>query len=532
MVETSIDTSNIGVHNSSDKAADEIRIPRLNERLTDELVFAFVGPVGSGCSTSASIIKKILEDDYGYEVIVHTLSNFISSSAQLVGISLDQDIPTERRIEKMQVIGDKLRQTFGNAYLAAKAIEEIAKLRDRDGFGASKDKVRVPEKLRRVHLIDSLKRPEEIELLRSTYGEIFWLIGVFAPLTIRSSRLKYQQSLSEQAINVIVHKDYKEEVEYGQNVRDVFHQADYFVRNDRENTTKLTSSLERFIGILFGKPVQTPTLDESSMYAAYAEAAKSACMSRQVGAAITSKAGELIGLGRNDVPVFGGGLYSSDHGENDHRCYAWRGRECHNDRKKADLFEQVIEQLVESKLLAKDVKKDKVMEALKSTGIKSLIEFSRAVHAEMDAIISVARTYKAGLLGGTLFSTTFPCHSCARHIVASGIAKVFFIEPYPKSLATELHSDATSENEDDIGKKVVFLQYTGIAPKNVLKLFNTGLTRKEIDGSIKIFNKKSASPIVVVSLDDYSTHEKLVVAELADNEEKATKNKQATIAGI
>lgn len=104
-----------------------------------------------------------------------------------------------------------------------------------------------------------------------------------------------------------------------------------------------------------------------------------------------------------------------------------------------------------------------------------------------------------------------------------------FIEPYPKSLATELHSDAVSENEGDSGKKVLFLQFSGIAPKNILKLFNVGLTRKGSDGKLKAFDKKAASPVVKVSLDDYSTHEKWVIAELEENEQQASQGKQSAL---
>lgn len=128
-----------------------------------------------------------------------------------------------------------------------------------------------------------------------------------------------------------------------------------------------------------------------------------------------------------------------------------------------------------------------------------------------------------------MYSTTFPCHSCARHIVASGIERVYFIEPYPKSLAIELHSDSISENEGDVGKKVLFLQYTGIAPNNILNLFNSGSKRKDKDGKLKQFDKKTVSPVVAVSLDDYSTHEKLVIAELEENEKQASAEKQTTL---
>ena len=274
------------------------------------------------------------------------------------------------------------------------------------------------------------------------------------------------------------------------------------------------------------------TMDEITPHAAYAEAAKSACLSKQVGAAVVSEKGELIGLGRNDVPQFGGGLYTEDAGAHDHRCHAWQDKRCHNDKKKDVLYQQIFDKLKSGSLLAEGARIEDVTKAVKATDIKSLIEYSRAVHAEMDAITSVARTHKAGLLGGTLYSTTFPCHSCARHIVASGVKKVLFIEPYPKSLATELHSDAVSESESDEGKRVLFLQFSGIAPRNVLRLFNLGLTRKSGDGKLVKFDKKTASPVVKVSLDDYSTHEKWVIAELAENEQQASQGKQPALFGV
>lgn len=517
------------VETPKEKLESQAKIPRLNERLTEELVIALVGPVGSGCSTAYEQLKIILKNDYSYEVHYCKLSDYIAQGAKLVDATVQNDLTVADKIEQLQAIGDKLRQVCGMSYLAAKAVEQIAERRDLEGFGKTADGQSVPKKIRQVHVIDSIKHPEELKLLRATYGEIFWLIGVFAPMNVREQRLSSQVQLDKAAIGAIVQRDYTEEEDHGQKVRDVFYQADFFIRNDQENTNRLKQTLERFVEILFGSPVHTPTLDESSMYAAYAEAAKSACLSRQVGAAIVSAGGELIGLGRNDVPRYGGGLYSEDNGDCDHRCHAWQDKRCHNDKKKDVLYQQIYSRLRSSELLADGINLAEVTRALKTTDVRSLIEYSRAVHAEMDAITSVARTHKAGLLGGTLYSTTFPCHSCARHIVASGMKRVLFIEPYPKSLATELHSDAVSESEADEGKRVLFLQYSGIAPKNILKLFNIGLTRKGDGGNLRLFDKKVATPIVAVSLDDYATHEKWVIAELSENEQHASQGKQPAL---
>lgn len=505
------------------------KIPRLKDRLTAELVIALVGPVGSGCTTTYETLRKICETDYSYSVHYYKLSQFILESAGLVDVTIGGNITAADRVAQLQNAGDALRHSFGGDYLAAKAIARIAQRRDSDGFGKAADGRPIPKRLRQIHIIDSIKHPDEIRLLRATYGEIFWLIGVFAPQGVREQRLSVQQSLETAALDEIMRRDYREEDEHGQKVRDVFHQADFFVRNDGENKANIENGLNRFIEIIFGSRVHTPTIDESSMYAAYAEAAKSACLSRQVGAAIVSSKGELIGHGRNDVPRYGGGLYTEDAGASDHRCHAWQDSRCHNDKRKDILYRQIYLRLTKESLLSPDARLEDVTNALKATDVKQLIEYSRAVHAETEAIISVARTNKPGVLGGTLYSTTFPCHSCARHIVASGIDRVIFIEPYPKSLAGELHSDAVSENEGDKGRKVLFLQFSGIAPKNILKLFHVGLTRKDSGGKLKTLDKKVAYPIVVVSLDDYSTHEKYVIAELNENEKKAARGRQATL---
>lgn len=506
-------------------SGDLDRIPTLVERITAELVFGVVGPVGSGCSTVAEELGKLLSRDYKYEVIHHRLSDFIPDSAQLIKEPSQLSLQGTQRISHYQQLGNTLRKTFGNSYLAAKAIEKIAEMRDEEGFKRAADGTARPISLRRLHLIDSLKHPEELKLLRETYGDVFWLFGVFAPEQVRRNRLINYQNYDAQALNEVIPHDYKEEEAHGQAVRDTFFQSDFFVRNDQENRESLIKTLERFVEILFGRQVHTPTLEEASMHAAHAEASRSACLSRQVGAVIVNKTGEIIGLGRNDVPKFSGGLYGIEDGVTDNRCYKWGEMRCHNDKQKNSLYSNVKDTLKKSKLLT-EPDDDKVLAALRKSEIRSLIEFSRAVHAEMEAIISVARNGKQGLIGSTLFSTTYPCHSCARHILAAGISKVIYIEPYPKSLATTLHSDAISEQESDQQKKLLFLQYSGVAPKNVLRLFKTQSVRKNQDGRLVDFDKTKAQPIVRVSMDDYTTHEKLVVAGLVRNEQRVQSEQQ------
>jgi len=108
------------------------------------------------------------------------------------------------------------------------------------------------------------------------------------------------------------------------------------------------------------------------------------------------------------------------------------------------------------------------------------------VHAEMDALLTAARQ-SISPVGSRLFVTTFPCHYCARHIVSAGVDEVQYIEPYPKSLAFDLHGDAIEKSkagwvspsdativhnelivkssDQQITPKVLFRAFTGVAPR-------------------------------------------------------------------
>ncbi len=199
------------VETPKEKLESQAKIPRLNERLTEELVIALVGPVGSGCSTAYEQLKIILKNDYSYEVHYCKLSDYIAQGAKLVDATVQNDLTVADKIEQLQAIGDKLRQVCGMSYLAAKAVEQIAERRDLEGFGKTADGQSVPKKIRQVHVIDSIKHPEELKLLRATYGEIFWLIGVFAPMNVREQRLSSQVQLDKAAIGAIVQRDYTPE---------------------------------------------------------------------------------------------------------------------------------------------------------------------------------------------------------------------------------------------------------------------------------------------------------------------------------
>lgn len=496
----------------------------ISDRLSKELVIGLVGPIGSGVSTAAAFLNDILTQEFGYKVCpIIKMSDFIKNEAHRVGKANAGRMPLDAYVSAMQDAGNQLRARFGGGYLAEKAIERICRFRKDDGGYSDKD-VHLPG--RRAYIIDSLKNPEELDLLRHVYGEAFCIFGVFAPEEMRVQRLQ-DAGTARASIRRIVDRDQSEDVTFGQKTRKLFVESDFFVCNDKKRD-ELRRKIARFLDLMFDATIHTPTRAESAMYEASAAGANSACMSRQVGAAIVSDKNELIAVGWNDVPRFGGGLYTEDNQhiwdveksgiiDKDNRCFKWRGCQCHNETRKNGIVDKIYQKLMSSGLLKKGIAASKVSDVMKGTEIDSLIEFSRAIHAEMEAILSVAREGRHSLVGSTLYTSTYPCHNCARHIVASGISSVVYIEPYLKSLAIDLHSDSITEDPED-RSRVVFRQYDGVAPRNYLRLFKPALPRKE-GGKLSRPSRGDAIPVLRVPLDGQADYEAKVIAELSGKEE-------------
>lgn len=497
-------------------------------RPTEELVIGVVGAIGSGISRTAKKIKDILEGQYDYSVEIIKASDIIRENAKKTSCPEPAEVGSAR-IRDLQIIGTELRRKFEEGYIAAKAIEKIAARRDRSDAFDEAALQRQPKRLRRATIIDSLKHQEETRLFRNVYGDIYWQFTVFAPPSIRADRLLEDPDIERSDLDDIFERDKDDKEEkYGQKVSKTAHLSDFFIRNDKKDegdSSPLTRAVERYLEIIFNISIHTPTADEAGMYAALSAAKKSACLSRQVGAALYSSDRELISVGWNDVPKASGGLYLTDD-KKDYRCFRWKGGICHNDKKKEDLYTKIFDKLKAEGLLARKTDKEKLRSALMGTPVRDLIEYSRSIHAEMEAIVSAGRTGKVGMVGGTLYTTTFPCHNCARHIVAAGISKVYYIEPYPKSLASELHSDAIKNVEEPTEeeptekdeKKVAFIQYEGVGPKSALRLFHYDKERK-IKGKVPPSNKRTACPVLQPPMDGFATHERLVMLNLEKIEE-------------
>lgn len=421
------------------------------------LVFGLVGPVGSPLGNVSNYLQDTLGNE-GYECITIVLSEFLMS-LRPIRVTSEYE-----RLNHLMDVGNFLRQESRfKDILAMHAIAEIGGYRTKSGNELSG----------KAFIIRQLKHPSEVMLLRQVYGDSFHLVGIHTPENVRKSCLVNIYNMRTEQADALIKRDSGEESDFGQNVTDTFHLSDLIVRAaswDDEGLNAARREVERYIELLFNKAIHTPTIDEYGMFFAYAASLRSADLSRQVGAAILTRNGELISTGANEVPCAGGGQYWEGF-PNDDRDFR-RGYDS-NEVKRCECLGEVLDHVSngEWSQLPEDEREASLMR-LKNTRIMHLTEFGRAVHAEMEAILSAARL-GVSVARRTLYTTTFPCHNCAKHIVGAGISRVVYIEPYAKSLADQLHGDAIAFSVDEeTTEKVLFEPFTGVTPRRFPQLFS------------------------------------------------------------
>jgi deoxycytidylate deaminase len=483
-----------------------------------EIVIGLVGAIGTDLYLVAELTTTILQG-FGYEV-----EDVISLSRLLDDIRRQQALPATPResyIDSRMTAGNDLRRQLqhGDA-LAQLAVADIMRRRRRRQDSVHLPHDQAPEAV--AYILRSLKHQDEIALLRDLYRERFVCISAHAPRDDRIKRLAGEIADSHgstdrhdwdaEATRLAQRDEAEEDDDFGQDVRGTFPKADFFI--DASHRTVANEQLERCLRAWFGEPFASPTPEEFGMFHAHAAGVRSADLSRQVGAAIAI-GGDVIAVGSNEVPAYGGGAYWTGQ-EGDARDFVL-GLDA-NARVRTTTIEEVRNALVAAGWLRAGRAKQPPEEfaaALEGTRVDELTEFGRAVHAEMSAILDAARRGQP-VKDATLYCTTFPCHNCAKHIVGAGLKKVVYIAPYPKSMAEDLHPDSIAiDPSDDRDDRVVFRPFVGVAPLTYLPLFEQVGKRKTDDGRAIEFVPGEARPKLVFSGDlSYLEREDLTVVSL------------------
>jgi len=454
--------------------------PGLKQLERRQIIIALTGQYGSGVTSVAEIIINQLKDFVRINPVLIKISGIFKRMN--MSDELDKRNPLAIKAGQ-QSIGDKLRKMNLNA-IGLFVLNEIYDKRKEifratSGFPQSSTDVCTD-----IYIVDSVKNPNDVNVLREIYGENFYLVSVIAPEDLRFSRLKTKNiKISEVELRKIDQIDYGEGNEWGQNVRTSIEQSDYFINNSVDGTNKLKEKVVRMLQVLFLDPYVGPTKEEYAMMIAWISSLRSMCLSRQVGASIMDGQGKIIGTGYNDPPMYGGGVYDSTLPDNS-CCYNWSDGVCLNSKLKNEIIRNI-------ELLERDqfIGDDESHNPSQNEDILNLLEFSRSVHAEMNAIMNLARSNEKIDENSKIFVTTFPCHHCARHIVCAGIRTVYFIEAYPKSRVNQLHHDSINDCSHHLKsqKKVNFVFYEGVAPSKYAQCFQMIGDRKKIPKEDRLF---------------------------------------------
>ena len=431
-----------------------------------ELVIGLVGAVGTEFGKVIDLIRTCLAH-YKYEVQVIRVSKDVIEECFNFGESQNSEY---ERISQLMDLGNTLRErSKDNAVLALGSAAAIYEKRPKDGHDSNR-RVHRPKT---AYIISSLKHPEEIACLRQIYAHGFFLMGVYSDEVDRKAYLVNRKQLTDSEADKLIARDMDEELAHGQSTRETFHLSDFFVHMG-DNDSRITSDIHRILNLMFGEPLTPPTFDEFAMFMAFSSSLCSADLSRQVGAVI-AKDKDIIGTGANDCPKYGGGHYWPEYDTGKKTTMdVEKGRDYKigydsNKREKDIIIRDIVERLGHT-----GIAENMITDALKGCRIGDITEYGRVVHAEMDALLSCARS-GVSPIGGVLYCTTFPCHNCAKHIIAAGIKRVVYIEPYSRSKAEELHKDSIHVGFNTEPDFVAFEPFMGVGPRRFFDLFSMRL---------------------------------------------------------
>ena len=454
----------------------------INPINTDTIILGFTGSIGSGCT----YIAKGLADQYGFPY--YSLSDILKEIAAAKGSA-------KLTPKELQNLGNNLRsESSKNSFLVEELFKKI------DASPSKSDPA--------IIFIDSIRNDGEARTLRQF--PFFYLFSVHANEDLRLRRtLKLGKFKNQDEFQEADLRDQAEEVHYGQQVKKCNYLSDIIINNELDIPENAPVKKREFLEgihhdyvmlILNNKegksdPENLPNIDETLMTMAYAESQRSSCLKRKVGAIVATiqtiepknhldqsvkESVNIISGGHNEVPLGMTPCVFMEFG----KCYrdhlqesqAVKIKHCPSCGEKIGLSfvcpncKSQIEKFVKSCTKCKEEVSVKYKcpkcstkvfnEFLSSAG--KLLDMCRALHAEENALIHLTKTGSNNQPGLTLYTTTYPCNMCANKIVASGIKKIIYADPYPMKEAKDILASA----------KVETVKFQGIKSSAYFRLYN------------------------------------------------------------
>lgn len=462
-----------------------------------EIIMGIVAPLGVDKDMFIRNAESKFKE-YNYEVCK------ISITDELMQLSPENLPVSLRTFLKMQLFNET-RKEKGSGFFAVKAIESIRQKRKQRDAQDDKPSANV------VYIIDQLKNTSEYNLLSFVYGLNYIQVSLFSNEQQRGNFLKdklgsdvmeeissysesvsvslcgdekgnikqfvdmFRKEIAADASHKLMKKDFLEssqehkDCKSGQEVAKLFHLSHYYFNLDRGENI-LRTEVDKFTRLLSGKYDDYPTQDEFGMCLAFQAGFRSNFPGgRQIGASIISQKGEVISVASIRAP-------SSDSNTTHQAESLIKGG--------YDKYKKEINQWAALLKKISEIDDDDFDKLVKSIGnedenignidqrtflslkkfIDDALDFHPCTHAEIAAIIDAAKL-GVSVRSATLYSTTFPCHLCAKEIINAQIERVVYLEAYPKSKSHKLYPELIDFEPKKRTSSIPFEFFNGVGPK-------------------------------------------------------------------
>ncbi len=368
-------------------------------------VIGLTGSFGSGCSY---IAKNILRKT-GYEFL--SLSENVLRPLYQKKTGKD---PNTCPKKELQEFGDMMRKENGAGFFAA----QIAHL------------IKSDENYDKKWVIDSIRNPAEVKVFRESFSHNFFLIGVYADKELRWKRVSGQFDGNRKEFDDDDQNDTGEDnPDHGQKVGDCFYEADIVISSDKnfdevenEEFQQFAAKIKKYVDLIQNPLDRQQPIEkhETLMATAYAVSQNSSCNKRKVGAIIIDSQNTIISSGYNEIPA------------HETPC-SKKFKKCHRDWFVEHFFSDI-----DPKKITLDQTQKETLKELFTHKFRNL-DYCRALHAEENAIVNLARNgHSVSLRDCILYTTTYPCRMCANKIVNLGIQQIVYLEPYPDEAAKSI----------------------------------------------------------------------------------------------
>jgi len=416
------------------------------------LYLGLTGPFGSGCTT---IRKEILEKS-PFNFKAFSLSDLVKDA----WVEKNKKPIEEAKRSDLQDMGNELRREHNDSAFLAKTMVEEAK-----------HEVGKEDSL----VFDSIRNSAEVEHLRTAYPS-FYLVGVCCSEKPRWDRIKtdYERhGLPYTAFKVDEQRDQNEEgIPFGQQVGLCMYEADVLILNEPKHMLSRSAAINALRGQLtehievFQGKLRPPTEPEMYMSIAHNASLMSLCIKRQVGAIVVDQRGLVVGVGWNANPEPLGACIK-EFGD----CYrAMRIDEQLGELSHCPLCGKEFLTPLGSSHKCPSCGKDVYREYVRDRAMSRCT----ALHAEEMAILNAG---KSSLLGHTIYTTTFPCFTCAQKILYSGIRRIVYVESYP-----DIDSVALFEKAKEM-HGLTLTKFEGVKARAYHRLF--GSWRRLIEDEVR-----------------------------------------------